>query len=174
VKRQAFDAVGGFDPSATSSADTEDIELGYRLSSRGYRIVLDPSLQVRHNKRYTLRGMIESDVLHRAIPWTRAMLDHRIVETGLNLRTSAIVSSGLAYVTLAASILGVFIGSWLFVAAGAAAAWTLVSLRFLRYAAHVCGPTRVVPMAALLLLYQLYSPIGFVAGIASYFARRHE
>ena len=89
VRRAAFFAVRGFDPAVTTGADVEDIHLGYRLRAAGFEIVLDPTLQVQHHKRYTLRTMILSDVLHRAMPWTRAMLDERTFNPDLNLRAHA-------------------------------------------------------------------------------------
>jgi len=45
--------VGGFDERRFG---IEDVELGYRMTARGFRIVLDPGLQVKHLKRWTLGG----------------------------------------------------------------------------------------------------------------------
>jgi cellulose synthase/poly-beta-1,6-N-acetylglucosamine synthase-like glycosyltransferase len=74
VRKSAYLDAGGFDPSYRQ-ASVEDIELGYRLFQKGYRIVLRPEVQVKHLKKWTLWGMVRTDVLLRARPWT--LLLHR-------------------------------------------------------------------------------------------------
>lgn len=74
VKKQAYFDAGGFDRSYRE-ASIEDIDLGYRLLEKGYRITLRPEVQVTHLKRWTLRGMVRTDILLRAKPWT--LLLHR-------------------------------------------------------------------------------------------------
>ncbi len=58
VRRDAFEAVGGFDVSI-AEATVEDIELGQRLALRG-RVAYDPALAVVHLKRYTPWGLAVS------------------------------------------------------------------------------------------------------------------
>jgi GT2 family glycosyltransferase len=50
VRREAFEAVGGFDESRFPLASIEDVELGLRLRRQGERIVLDPEIRGRHLK----------------------------------------------------------------------------------------------------------------------------
>ncbi len=59
VRRETFFAAGGFDEQRFW---IEDIELGYRMTARGVRIVLDPGLQVKHLKRWTLGSLVTTDV----------------------------------------------------------------------------------------------------------------
>src|SRR6202035_4037939 len=54
VRRECFLAVGGFDEKRYKLPSIEDVELGSRLVERGVRIVLDPELQVKHLKKWTL------------------------------------------------------------------------------------------------------------------------
>ncbi len=172
VKRVALDAAGWFDPDTTTSADTEDIDLGYNLTNKGYRIVLDPQLRVLHHKRYTLRGMIISDIVHRAIPWTRAMLKHRVAEKSLNLSAGSMAAAGLAYLVLASLVVAPFLGTrFLLVAAVCALGWLFVTRRFMAYTAKVCGPAALPSVAGLLFLYYVYSPLGFIAGVGSHLLR---
>jgi hypothetical protein len=63
----------------------EDIELGMRLNSRGGRILLDPQIQGKHLKTWTLASMIKTDVFRRGVPWLRLVLDHRSGVGALNL-----------------------------------------------------------------------------------------
>lgn len=107
VRRDVFAAVGGFDPSY-GRPSIEDIELGARLWRAGHRIRLCPEIQAAHLKRWSLWGMIRSDVRDRALPWTMLIRRERHLPNDLNLkssqRASALVACVLAVLLLAASI----------------------------------------------------------------------
>lgn len=83
VRRSAFEQVGGFDP-AIVRASVEDIELGARLATVG-RIELDPGIQGKHLKRWTVPGMLRTDLYRRGIPWSQLALRGRATRTSLNL-----------------------------------------------------------------------------------------
>ena len=93
IRRDAFEAVGGFDESV---AMMEDIDLGMRLAAGGARIELDPSVQGTHLKSWTLWEMVRMDFRDRGVPWVRLLLRHRGSATALNLgwrhRLSALVA----------------------------------------------------------------------------------
>ena len=55
VRRDAFERVGGFDQERFAEPSVEDIELGMRLTAAGAHILLDPDVQGKHLKRWTLR-----------------------------------------------------------------------------------------------------------------------
>lgn len=76
VRRAAFDALGGFDEGDYARA-VEDIELGYRLRAAGHRIALAREVQVTHLKRWTLRSVLYTDAMLRALPWARLLLARR-------------------------------------------------------------------------------------------------
>jgi GT2 family glycosyltransferase len=105
VRRSAFEHVGGFDEQHFPRW-VEDVELGYRLRRAGYRIFLDKSLQGTHLKRWTLRSMVRTDILHRAIPWARLILESGVAPNDLNLQGSqkaSVALTGLGGLFLAAS-----------------------------------------------------------------------
>jgi glycosyltransferase involved in cell wall biosynthesis len=77
VLRSAFDEVGGFDIRRFPRPQIEDIELGYRLRDAGGRILLDPAIQGTHLKRWTVGGMLRTDIRDRGIPWMRLLLERR-------------------------------------------------------------------------------------------------
>jgi GT2 family glycosyltransferase len=114
ARREVLLEAGGFDSRRFPHASVEDIELGRRLSARGLRVELDPRIQGKHLKRWTLRSMVATDFARRAVPWTRLELE-RSGGGGLNLalrhRLSALASLGA--VTAAARRRGI----WLAVAA---------------------------------------------------------
>jgi GT2 family glycosyltransferase len=93
VRRDAFEAAGGFDGARFPQASVEDIELGMRLRRRGARIHLDPRIRGRHLKRWTVASMIRTDFSRRGVPWTRLLLRERSESTALNLSWRRRVSS---------------------------------------------------------------------------------
>ena len=98
VRRDAFLRAGGFDAARFAVPSIEDIELGMRICDGGGRIVLDPSIQGTHLKRWTLWNMVKTDFVCRGIPWVRLLLATRSGSAALNLgwrhRLSAAVSLG--------------------------------------------------------------------------------
>lgn len=95
IKRSVFLEMGGLD-TRYDRPSIEDIELGVRLRKAGHRIVLRKEIQVTHLKRWTLWGILKSDVRDRALPWTRLILQEGRLPDDLNLRLSQRVSAFLA------------------------------------------------------------------------------
>ena len=100
VRRERFLALGGFDAKAYRQPCIEDIEFGLRLHDDGGKILLDPTIQGTHHKRWTLSLMVRTDIQQRAIPWSRLLLSRRQIPPTLNLSTSARISAGLSLVTI--------------------------------------------------------------------------
>lgn len=75
VRREAFEAVGGFDARRYPRPSIEDIELGMRLHAAGRRITLDPRARGTHLKRWTLRSMLRTDLGARGAPWVALRLE---------------------------------------------------------------------------------------------------
>ena len=104
IRRDAFDAAGGFDEQRFERPSIEDVELGMRLCDRGGRIVLDPAVRGTHLKRWTLRSMIRTDFASRGVPWVALALERRGAGTALNLswrHRAAACAALLAVVALA-------------------------------------------------------------------------
>ena len=101
VRRDVFEASGGFDAERYPVPSVEDIDLGTRLSAAGRRIELDPSVQGTHLKAWRLQGMVESDLWHRGVPWVELLLRHGTRSSALNLgwrhRLSAVASLAAAF-----------------------------------------------------------------------------
>jgi hypothetical protein len=99
VRREAFELVGGFD-TRIARASVEDIELGSRLAALAGRIELDPSIQGKHLKRWTLAIMVRTDLRQRGIPWTRLALRGRATRSSLNLAWRHRISAASSVVIL--------------------------------------------------------------------------
>ena len=127
VRTAVFAGCGGFNESEYLRCSVEDIELGYRLSALGHRIVLRPEIQGKHIKPWTLRSMIDTDVRHRGIPWTRLLLTSKVRPPAtLNLRPREQVCTVL--VVLACVAIGVWLWSGAMIWPATAAAATAVTL----------------------------------------------
>jgi glycosyltransferase involved in cell wall biosynthesis len=85
IRRDAFLEAGGFDAERFSAPSVEDVEFGMRLTSTRARVVLDPELQGTHLKRWTLAGMVHTDLVHRGIPWIGLLLGRGVPRDVLNL-----------------------------------------------------------------------------------------
>jgi hypothetical protein len=105
VRREAFEAAGGFDADEFPQPSVEDIELGMRLRRGGSRIALDPQILGRHLKAWTPVSMATTDFSRRGVPWTRLLLRGGSGSTTLNLgrrrRASAATSVALLAFLLA-------------------------------------------------------------------------
>jgi hypothetical protein len=77
IRSSVFETTGGFDEWHFARHQLEGLELGRRLASLGHRIVLNPYIHATHLKRWTLRGMIVSEIVDHAVPWMR--LVHRLL-----------------------------------------------------------------------------------------------
>jgi glycosyltransferase involved in cell wall biosynthesis len=95
VRKNVFEEFGGFDLKKYPNPSIEDIEFGCRLSMAGRKILLDKRIQVKHLKKWTVRGLWRADIHYRAIPWSRLILETRNLPKDLNLTRAAQVSAGL-------------------------------------------------------------------------------
>ncbi|HVD38068.1 MAG TPA: glycosyltransferase [Solirubrobacterales bacterium] len=105
VRRDAFEAAGGFDADRYPQPSVEDIELGMRLRRQGARILLDPGIRGRHLKRWTVASMVRTDFSRRGVPWTRLLLREGSGSTALNLGWRRRLSAATS-VALLGSLLG--------------------------------------------------------------------
>ncbi|HMD97919.1 MAG TPA: glycosyltransferase [Terriglobia bacterium] len=106
IRRQVFLDAGGFDDQHYHAPAIEDVELGYRLKKANRKLALGPDIQVKHLKRWYLRGMIETDFFRRAIPWSELALRSGRMPNDLNLRISQRISVALAFIIVALGAYG--------------------------------------------------------------------
>lgn len=105
VRREVFTELGGFDNSRFEKPSIEDIELGYRMSERGYQIMLDKELQVKHLKHWGWHSLIKTDISSRAVPWSKLILESKSIPEDLNLSISDRISTVLVGLLLACVLL---------------------------------------------------------------------
>ena len=93
IRRTVFEEFGGFDSATYDKPSIEDIALGLKLTQSRRRIHLDKRIGVKHLKRWTVRNLLRADILYRAIPWTRLILNTRHLPRDLNLNYASRASS---------------------------------------------------------------------------------
>ena len=161
VRRSVFLEIGGFDGRRYRYPSVEDIELGYRLRRAGHRILLDKGLQATHLKRWTLRSMIHTDVLRRAIPWAQLILESGQLPNDLNLRRGQRLSAlftGFAVAFLVASLAE---PKLLFGAAASILVVLVLNRDWFSFLRRREGIRFVVASVPLHLLYLLYSGLSY-------------
>jgi glycosyltransferase involved in cell wall biosynthesis len=105
IRRATFLATGGFDPRYTRPS-VEDIDLGFRLRASGARIRLAKHIQVTHLKRWTLLGIVKTDIRDRALPWSALIQRTNFLPDDLNLSTASRASAISVYCFLGLVALG--------------------------------------------------------------------
>ena len=138
IKREAFLAVDGFDEKY-KKASIEDIDLGYRLTRAGHKILLAKDAQVTHHKKYDFGGLVKSDVFNRAIPWTALMLKERTMRSDLNTTRSNAVGLASSYLTVSSLVLSPFYPAFLWLSLAFIATLLLSNKVFNAYAYRFGG-----------------------------------
>lgn len=170
IYTKAFRRVGMFDESY-SSASVEDIDLGYRLHQAGYRIRLNKSIRVTHCKKYSALSLIRSDVMNRAIPWTKLMARNNIFRADLNLKWNNIASGLLIGIFILWFAYALFFSHpWemLYLVAALLAGFGILNFGILFYVARKKGPVFMLGFAGMYIITYLYSILGFGLGLLLY------
>src|SRR5579863_1732631 len=107
VKRDVYLELGGLDESYRRSS-VEDIEFGFRMMHSGRKLALDPSIQCKHLKVWTLWNLVRTDVLQRGIPWTELILRTRYLPNDLNLSWGQRVSAALSFLLVLLGGMGIW------------------------------------------------------------------
>jgi GT2 family glycosyltransferase len=162
IRKSVFEKIGGFDEKRFPRPSIEDIELGYRLRRAGYRILLDKLLQGTHLKQWTLLSFIRTDIVCRAIPWSRLILESKVIPNDLNLKwdqRASFVLVALACVFLA---LGVFQIKSLAISAAGFLGVLVLNRRIYLFFFRKGGLLFALACIPLHILYYLYSGFSYL------------
>ena len=102
IRAEVFAAAGMYDEWHFPRPQIEDIELGNRIHELGHRILLRPEIQCVHLKRWTLRGMLVTDLSDRGVPWARLLVAQgsTLKSKSLNLKTREKICTALVWCML--------------------------------------------------------------------------
>ncbi|MEO7102905.1 MAG: glycosyltransferase [Gemmatimonadaceae bacterium] len=176
VRRSAFTAVGMFDEQQFRRPQIEDIDLGYRLSDSGERILLIPEIQGTHLKRWTLGKMLATDYSDRAVPWTRLVLQRRALATSvsLNLRPTERIFTALAGVAVLLAVASLVRLDPRFLVAAVIALLCIIvgNLGMLAWFARERGIVFAIAVVPLRLLFYIVSAAGAASAIVIHLAEQ--
>lgn len=104
IHAQAFSKTGGFDEHFLPIL--EDVELSHRLRNAGYRLIINPQIQVQHIFNYSLSRSLHNAII-KSMYWTIYSIRNG----------DLLVDSGTASVGLKINVLAFFISAFLLLAA---------------------------------------------------------
>ncbi len=161
LRRADFEAGGGF---RTEDEMIEDVGLGLRLARLGRPVVLDPRLLCTHLKAWTWGGFARTDYRHRAMPWTRMMLDpaNRDLAHVLNAGPRGKAAVVAVFASLLALPLALFApGAALVLLVAALGVLAGLERRFLALTWRLGGPFEAVTALAVLWVHYLAAGAGY-------------
>ena len=167
IRRDVFEASGGFDEQRYPRPSIEDIELGMRLHAAGGRIELEPAARGTHLKTWTLRSMLRTDFATRGAPWVALQLEAGRAAGSLNLTwrqriaAAAAVTSALAAARRRPRL-----------AVTALLVMAAPNARFYALLARCGGPRLALAGVPLHFAHHLAAAASVPAGLALWLARR--
>lgn len=163
VRRHRFIELGCFDE---SYRQLEDVEFGIRLHRSGGRLALDPRIQVKHHKEWTLTSMLYTDATCRAMPWTELLFRHGGLPSDLNFGWRDRVAAMAAMLLPILLWLSFRFGhAWWGMALAALAVILLVQMPLFRFLARVRGLWFSVASSPLYLAHLYAAAVGSLMGI---------
>jgi len=172
VRRRVFLDLGGFDEARFDRPTIEDIELGYRLRRSGRRIRLAKDVQVKHHKAWSLRSVIQSDLLDRGVPWSELLAGREGAANELNLGWTGRLSVGAVVLLAACLILALVDSRWALLAGVTMAILLWLNRDFYRFLSAKKGFHFLLAAVPLHWLYYLNCALAFPLGHLRYWWRR--
>lgn len=169
MRRELFLDFGGFDERRYRRPAIEDIELGTWMSAAGHRIILDKQIKGKHLKRWTLAGLLRTDIFDRGVPWTRLMLRAGAAANTLNVKPVQRLSVMMALLAVLLALVAVWQPLTLIAAAALAAAVTALNFDFYRFFAAHSGVWFALRVAPLHWLYFCYCGFSVVWGTLTHY-----
>lgn len=143
IRADVFGALGMFDEWTYARPQIEDIELGRRMRRAGHQVVLDPAIQGKHLKTWTLKGTLTTDFQHRGVPWMWLIIQEGTPESAhaLNVRFRERLCTLLVFAGVVFPALGlIFRQPWATLAGAAALGVAiLINLKFYVFLAKARG-----------------------------------
>jgi len=162
VRRDVFLSLNGFNAHRYPRPAIEDIELGYRMCSRGHRILLDKQLEAKHLKRWSLTSMLHADIFCRAVPWSMLIFESQDLVNDLNLQTTDRISAGLVAVSIILLPFSFLMPEMVLIVVSMLAMIVLLNHKLYRFFIKRKGLKFAVLAFPLHLLYYFYSGFTFV------------
>jgi glycosyltransferase involved in cell wall biosynthesis len=162
IRRDVFLKFGGFDCKKFGAPMIEDIDLGFRLKKAGNHILLDPTIQAKHLKKWKVVGHLRTEILCRALPWSRLILEEEGMINDMNLKTQDRLSAVLLAISLLLLPFAIWKPAVFFVLAACLIAIVILNRQILTFYARKRGVLFALMTVPWQLLYFFYSGVVFV------------
>jgi len=162
IRRDVFLEHGGFDCAKFAMPMIEDIDLGFRLRKAGHQILLDPSIQAKHLKKWQVMSHLRTEILCRALPWSRLILEDEGMINDMNLKTQDRLSAGLVGFGLLLVPLTIWYPALIILLVGILLAIIYLNRQLLYFFAGKRGLLFAAMTLPWQLLYFFYSGVVFV------------
>ena len=163
MRADVFGQFGGYDAALFAHPSIEDVELGMRLIDAGKRIRLVPEAQGTHWKDWTLWRVWHTDVVRRALPWSRLIADGQLAEADLNLAKKERVLALLAMSVPVALAGGIFFHPLWIAVAALIALYVIGILPFARVLARRMNPVQLAAAIAMHICYHIYASVTYAS-----------
>ena len=161
MRTDIFREFGGYDDVLFAHPSIEDVDLGMRVINTGKIIRLVPEAQGTHWKDWTLWRVWHTDVVRRALPWSRLIADGQLAEADLNLARKERILAMLALSVPTALVGGLFFKP-LFVAVPALMALYVIGIfPFVRVLARRMNVLQLIAAITLHLCYHIYASVTY-------------
>jgi GT2 family glycosyltransferase len=167
IKRDIFLKMGGFNESYRRPC-IEDIDLGYRLKVRGYRIRLCKNIYVKHLKHWTPYSLLRADFFYRALPWTELIHRERNFVNDLNLQWSSRLSVILIYLLVIMTIASIWFPPLLLLGGLFILGLIVLNWPVYQFFSQKRGLLFTLQTLPWHWFYYFYSGLAFVIGTAKY------
>ena len=174
IRRDVFLAYGGFDPRLYPRPAIEDIELGYRLTRAGHRIVLARDVLATHMKRWTLAEMVRTDIFRRGVPWAILIKRTATVESDLNVKSdqkACVVLTGISLVAALACVATMWSG---LVAVAAVAGIVLLNRSFFTFLLRRKGLAFACASFPLHMIYYCCCALSVMIAEVHWYSKSHD
>jgi GT2 family glycosyltransferase len=158
IERDVFLGAGGFDRAMFRYPSVEDVELGMRVKAKGHRILLVPEANGTHWKDWSLWRVWHTDVVRRALPWSRLIADGEVPKADLNLSSHERLLAILALSVPVLLFLGIFWHVLLFAAGIALLLYLWEGRRFFGFLRKRLPPAKFIVAVAMHWCYHIYAP----------------
>ncbi len=162
IRREVFIGMGGFDCRKFEVPSIEDIEFGARLRGSGHRILLDKDIQAQHLKKWQIVSHLRTEILCRALPWSRLILTGHGLINDMNLKVSDRLSAALVALSIIAIPFVFWQPTLILLIAVFLLAFGVFNRKILRFYASKKGVLFAVLTLPWQLLYFFYSGVTFV------------
>lgn len=168
VRMSVFMQAGMYDEWRFPRPQIEDIDLGHRILDLGFRLTLIREIQACHLRCWTMRDIMATDFMDRAVPWMRVLSQRvpRARSRSIGLRAVETIGTLLTWIALVCVVAGTLLHqrSLAYVAAVAMICVVLQERDRLAFFHRQRGPLFTIAALALDALYFLTNGAALASG----------